>query len=74
MAEEKKEEQVQPQKEKTLNEKIKELVEGKLEKLMETGIQAGNVDYFGKLVDIHKDMENEEYWRIKKEVMSDDVR
>lgn len=71
--EEEKKEQVE-QVEKTLNDKIKEAVEGKIEKLLETGIQASNVDYFGKLVDIHKDIENEEYWKIKKEVMSDDVR
>ena len=71
--EEDKKEQVE-QTEKTLNNKIKEVVEGKIEKLLETGIQASNIDYFGKLVDIHKDIENEEYWKIKKEVMSDDVR
>lgn len=72
MEEDKKEQMEQV--EKTLNDKIKEAVEGKIEKLLETGIQASNVDYFGKLVDIHKDIENEEYWKIKKEVMSDDVR
>lgn len=60
--------------EKTLKDKIKETVEGKLEKLLETGIQASNVDYFGKLVDIHKDIENEEYWKVKKEVLENDVR
>ena len=41
---------------------------------METGIQVGNVDYFYKLIDIHKDIENEEYWKIKKEVLENDVR
>lgn len=60
--------------EKTLKDKIKETVEGKLEKLLETGIQSSNVDYFGKLVDIHKDIENEEYWKVKKEVLENDVR
>lgn len=71
--EEEKKDQVE-QTEKTLKEKIKETVEGKLEKLLETGIQASNVDYFGKLVDIHKDIENEDYWKIKKEVLENDVR
>lgn len=71
--EEEKKNQVE-QVEKTLKDKIKETVEGKLEKLLETGIQASNVDYFGKLVDIHKDIENEEYWKIKKEVLENDVR
>lgn len=71
--EEEKKEQVTPT-EKTLNEKIKETVESKIEKLLETGIQSSNVDYFYKLVDIHKDIENEEYWNIKKEVLNYDVR
>lgn len=70
---EEKENQVE-QVEKTLKDKIKETVEGKLEKLLETGIQSSNVDYFGKLVDIHKDIENEEYWKVKKEVLENDVR
>ena len=73
MADDKKEDQVEQQ-EKTFTEKVKELVESKIEKLMETGIQVGNVDYFYKLVDIHKDMENEEYWKLKKEVLENDVR
>ncbi len=73
MAEEKKPEQIE-QAEKTLTEKVKELVETKIEKLMETGIQVGNIDYFTKLVDIHKDIENEEYWKVKKEVLENDVR
>lgn len=73
MAEEKKQEQT-TQPEKMFNEKVKELVETKIEKLMETGIQVGNIDYFSKLVDIHKDMENEDYWKVKKEVLENDVR
>lgn len=74
MAEEKNQEPQEKQTEKTFNEKVKELVETKIEKLMETGIQVGNVDYFYKLIDIHKDMENEEYWQVKKEVLENDVR
>ena len=74
MAEENKPEQQTEQKEKTFNEKVKSLVETKIEKLMETGIQVGNVDYFYKLIDIHKDMANEEYWEVKKEVLENDVR
>lgn len=73
MAEEKKQEQT-TQPEKMFSEKVKELVETKIEKLMETGIQVGNIDYFSKLVDIHKDMENEDYWKVKKEVLENDVR
>lgn len=74
MAEEKKTEQQSEQPEKTFGEKVKSMVETKIEKLMETGIQVGNVDYFYKLIDIHKDMENEEYWKVKKEVLENDVR
>lgn len=74
MAEEKKPEQQAEQSEKAITEKVKELVETKIEKLMETGIQVGNIDYFYKLIDIHKDIENEEYWKIKKEVLENDVR
>lgn len=62
MEEEKKEEQ-----EKQLDIQIKETIEEKLKKLLETGLQAGNIDYFGKLIDIHKDIENEDYWNVKKE-------
>lgn len=72
--EEEKKEQVEKPIEKTFTNKVKELVETKIEKLLEAGIQVGNIDYFGKLVDIHKDMENEEYWKIKKEVLENDVR
>lgn len=75
MAEEKKSEQPEvKQPDKTILEKAKDIVESKLEKLMETGIQVGNVDYFYKLIDIHKDIENEEYWKVKKEVLENDVR
>lgn len=48
---------------------IKELVENELEQLVKVGIQSNNIDNFGKLVDIHKDIENECYWRNKEEVM-----
>jgi hypothetical protein len=74
MAEENKQDQQTEVREKTFTEKVKDLVETKIIKLMETGIQVGNVDYFYKLIDIHKDMENEEYWEVKKEVLENDVR
>ena len=74
MAEEKKTEQQTEQPKKSFQEKVKTVVESKIEKLMETGIQVGNVDYFYKLIDIHKDMANEEYWDMKKEVLENDVR
>lgn len=75
MAEENKQDQQQIEtQEKVFTEKVKDLVETKITKLMETGVQVGNIDYFYKLIDIHKDMSNEEYWEVKKEVLENDVR
>ena len=47
---------------------LKELVETELKDMLNVGIQEDNIDNLGKLVDIHKDIENEEYWNKKKEV------
>lgn len=66
---EKMENKENPTEKEGLPEKLKSVVENKLKQLLETDIQASNVDYFGKLVDIHKDIENENYWKVKKEVM-----
>lgn len=66
---EKNEDNKEVKEEKSLTGQIKELIEKKLKQLLETDIQASNVDYFSKLVDMHKDIENENYWNIKKEVM-----
>ena len=50
-------------------EKLKELVEKELKSMEESGIDSSNIDVIYKLVDIHKDIENEEYWKVKKEAM-----
>ncbi len=50
-----------------LNEKVKNKVEDKIKQIIDVGIQLDNVDYLYKLIDIHKDIENEEYWKFKKE-------
>lgn len=55
--------------EKTLNEKVKEETEKSINKILEEGIQPGNLDFLVRVVDIHKDMANEDYWQTKKEVM-----
>lgn len=47
---------------------LKELVETELKDILNIGIQEDNIDNLGKLVDIHKDIENEEYWNKKEEV------
>ena len=48
---------------------IKELVENELEQLVKAGIQSNNIDNFGKLVDIHNDIENECYGKENRDVM-----
>lgn len=50
-------------------EKLKELVEKELESMQENGLDSNNIDAIYKLVDIHKDIANEEYWKAKKEAM-----
>ena len=66
--EKEKEQKQEQEKEVKLQDKIKELVEKELQRLSESGIQVNNIDYYGKLIDIHKDIENEDYWKVKKEV------
>ena len=39
---------------------LKELVEAELKEIVNTGIQQENLDNLDKLIDIHKDIENEE--------------
>lgn len=54
-------------KEQSTMKSLKELVEAELNELLNIGIQEENIDNLGKLVDIHKDIENEEYWEMKEE-------
>lgn len=55
-------------KEQNTMQSLKELVETELKDILNIGIQEENIDNLGKLVDIHKDIENEEYWKEKEEV------
>ena len=50
-------------------EKLKEETEKKIEEVMKQGLQPNNVDMLYSLVDIHKDIANEEYWKEKGEHM-----
>lgn len=50
---------------KDLNKKI----EKEIKSIVDEGIQVDNINMLGKLVDIHKDLANEEYWKNKEEVM-----
>lgn len=50
-----------------LKQEVHKQIKQEIAKIVEEGIQADNVNMLSKLVDIHKDLENEDYWRIKKE-------
>ena len=54
---------------KELREKISEETEKKIEEVLEQGLQPNNIDMLYTLVDIHKDIANEEYWEKKEETM-----
>ena len=52
----------------SLNGNVIEKVENKINEIIDVeGIKKDNVDYLGKLVDIHKDLKNEKYWKKKEE-------
>ena len=40
-----------------------------IKQITESGLQVANVELLYKLIDIHKDIENEEYWKKKEENM-----
>ena len=47
--------------------KAKEEVEKLINQVTESGLQVANVELLYKLIDIHKDIENEKYWKEKEE-------
>lgn len=49
--------------------KTKEEVEKLIKTITENGLQVNNVELLYKLIDIHKDIENEKYWENKEEAM-----
>ena len=49
--------------------KAKEEVEKLIKQITESGLQVANVELLYKLIDIHKDINNEEYWEKKEENM-----
>ena len=51
--------------------KVKEEVESEIARILEQGIKMENVDFLYKMVDIHKDIANEEYWKSKKKEEKD---
>lgn len=50
-----------------MRDKIIEQVEEAINSISEKGIEPNNLDNLGKLIDIHKDLKDEEYWKIKEE-------
>lgn len=60
-------EEKQEKEEKKITEQICEKVEEQLKKIVEQGVTPNNIDYTYKLIDIHKDIANEKYWKVKEE-------
>lgn len=54
------------EKEMTTTESIKSEIEKILGDISSEGVNQSNVDYIFKLVDIHKDLNQEDYWEVKK--------
>lgn len=54
---------------KTTIECVKEESEKIIDDILEDGIKKENIDFLYKIIDIHKDVANEEYWKVKKEDM-----
>jgi len=52
-----------------MNEKIITETERICNDILEEGITTDNAHYLGDLIDIHKDIKNEEYWKEKLEIM-----
>ena len=60
---------------KGISENVLEKVENKITELIGTeGVKRENVDYLYKLVDIHKDLKNENYWKVKEEKYNDEIQ
>lgn len=63
------------EKEKPMQEDVLEKVESKITQLLSVeGLKKENVDYLYKLVDIHKDLKNEDYWKKKEEKINDEIQ
>lgn len=51
--------------EKDIKTQLKEKVEELMSSILKEGIQQNNIEFLEKIVDIHKDISNEEYWKEK---------
>lgn len=61
------EENKETKKDEKIIDKLKEETEKLICNILEQGINENNLDYLYKVVDIHKDISNEEYWKQKEE-------
>lgn len=62
-------------KEKPIKDVVLEKVENKITELLNAEeLKRENVEYLYKLVDIHKDLKNEEYWKVKEDKYNDEIR
>lgn len=60
---------------KPMQETVLEKIENKITQIITNdGVKKENVDYLYKLVDIHKDLKNENYWKIKEEIYNDEIQ
>ena len=57
-----------------VTEKVQTEINKLIKEVVDDGISSDNLDYLYRLIDIHKDLANEEYWDVKKEVMSMNYR
>lgn len=55
--------------EKNWCEETLKIVESQIGDINNSGIVSSNIDYLYKLVDIHKDLSNEKYWKEKLDIM-----
>lgn len=55
--------------EKNVKVQLKEKIEELMSSILNEGIQQNNIEFLEKIVDIHKDISNEEYWEEKKDMM-----
>ena len=55
--------------EENIKERITKETEQKITEVLDQGLHEGNVDLLYTLVDIHKDIANENYWEEKEDAM-----
>lgn len=53
---------------------IQRLVHVQLKQIKDMGITNANIDSLYKLIDIEKDIENINYWKVKEGVYDDEIR